>query len=47
MFKQLNVEAVIPFLETFELSKTIENNDFIAFKKELEKFIKTLEDYIN
>ena len=47
MFKQLNVEAVIPFLETFELSKTIENDDFTVFKKELEKFIKALEDYIN
>ncbi|MDN3664962.1 ATP-binding protein [Algibacter miyuki] len=47
MFKQLSVDAVIPFLETFELRKTIENNDFEAFKKELEQFIKALENYIN
>ena len=47
MFKQLSVSAVIPFLESFEMSKTIENNEFIAFKKELETFIKALENYIN
>ncbi|WP_405294504.1 ATP-binding protein [Algibacter sp. Ld11] len=47
MFKQLNVINVIPFLETFESSKTIESKDFIAFKKELEQFIKALENYIN
>ena len=47
MFKQLSVSAVIPFLESFEMSKTIENNEFTAFKKELETFIKALENYIN
>ncbi|WP_158846443.1 ATP-binding protein [Algibacter sp. L1A34] len=47
MFKQLNVDTVIPFLEKFESGKTIENNDFIDFKNYLDKFIKNLEAYLS
>lgn len=47
MFKQLDVKAVIPFLERFESSKSIETEDFEVFKTALKKFIKALENYLN
>jgi signal transduction histidine kinase/CheY-like chemotaxis protein len=47
MFKQLDVTSVVPFLERFESSKTIETEDFSVFKKELDNFIKALEKYLN
>lgn len=47
MFKQLQVDAVIPFLEQFESIKTIDDNDFLEFKNHLERFIKNLERYLN
>ncbi|MFV0541419.1 MAG: ATP-binding protein [Aestuariibaculum sp.] len=47
MFKQLEVVKIIPFLETFETSKTINGNLFKIFEKELDKFIKALEKFID
>ncbi|MFI0430182.1 ATP-binding protein [Mariniflexile sp. HMF6888] len=47
MLKQLEVKTLIPFLETFETSTTIEDKLFVDFENALNSFITTLEDYIN
>ncbi|MCL7764987.1 ATP-binding protein [Polaribacter sp. Z014] len=47
MFKQLEVKAVIPYLEVFETTKSIDNTDFINFEKQLNIFITTLKEYLN
>ena len=47
MFKQLEVKAVIPYLEVFETTTTIDKAKFIDFEKQLNNFIKTLEEYLN
>src|SRR5690606_30070132 len=47
MFKQLEVKAVIPFLETFETSTAIVEDDFVEFENVLNDFIYSLEKYIN
>ncbi|QXP66763.1 ATP-binding protein [Polaribacter sp. AHE13PA] len=47
MFKQLEVKAVIPYLEVFETTTTINKAEFIDFEKQLNIFITTLEEYLN
>ena len=47
MFRQLSVKELIPFLETFETTKTIDNELFIDFEKELNDFILSLETYLD
>tara|TARA_R110002096_G_scaffold436064_1_gene666716 strand:- start:22299 stop:24725 length:2427 start_codon:yes stop_codon:yes gene_type:complete len=47
MFKQLEVKALIPFLETFETSNTIDDSLFIDFENQANSFIISLEVYIN
>ena len=47
MFKQLDVKIIIPFLETFENSKKIDDAIFMDFENALNNFIKSMEDYIN
>ena len=47
MFKQLEVKTVIPFLERFESTKTIDDRLFKDFINALNNFIKSLENYIN
>ena len=47
MFRQLEVQSVIPFLEMFETTKIIDKPLFSAFENELNKFIKALKVYIN
>ncbi|PKQ43587.1 ATP-binding protein [Confluentibacter flavum] len=47
MFKLLEVKKVIPFLETFETSKTINDERFIEFENTLNDFITSLEAHIN
>ncbi|MGE5943112.1 MAG: ATP-binding protein, partial [Flavobacteriales bacterium] len=47
MFKQLEVKTVIPFLERFENSKTIDDVLFADFVNALKDFIESLEDYVN
>lgn len=47
MFKQLEVKRVVPYLETFETSTTLDGTIFVEFENALNTFIKSLEDYIN
>ena len=47
MFKQLEVQTVIPFLEMLETAEFTDQEIFIAFEKELNKFINSLENYLN
>jgi signal transduction histidine kinase/FixJ family two-component response regulator len=47
MFKQLEVKTVIPFLITFETTKSIDNIVFTEFEKYLNSFIKSLQNYLN
>tara|TARA_R110002050_G_scaffold261556_1_gene401588 strand:+ start:51177 stop:53600 length:2424 start_codon:yes stop_codon:yes gene_type:complete len=47
MFKLLGVKEVIPFLEVFETTKTIDNQSFIDFEKGLNNFVSSLEAYLN
>ncbi|MDX6747455.1 ATP-binding protein [Polaribacter sp. PL03] len=47
MFKQLEVIAIIPFLETFETAKSIDNVVFINFEEHLNIFIKSLKKHLN
>ncbi|WP_100616237.1 ATP-binding protein [Confluentibacter citreus] len=47
MFKLLEVKTVIPFLEMFETSKTIDDKHFIDFENALNDFITSLEVHIN
>ncbi|MDO6759683.1 ATP-binding protein [Tamlana sp. 2_MG-2023] len=47
MFKQLEVKAVIPYLEYFETAKSIDDKIFIDFEKSLKSFINVMENYLN
>lgn len=47
MFKQLEVKSIIPYLETFETTKTIDNKSFIDFEALLKNFITSLKNYLN
>jgi signal transduction histidine kinase/DNA-binding NarL/FixJ family response regulator len=47
MFKQLEVEAVVPYLETLETSTTIDETLFIDLEIALNTFTKSLEVYLN
>ncbi|QTE22386.1 ATP-binding response regulator [Polaribacter cellanae] len=47
MFKQLDARNIVPFLETFENAKSIDNKLFTDFKNALENFIKSLTSYLN
>ncbi|WP_147677020.1 ATP-binding protein [Algibacter pacificus] len=47
MFNQLQVDAIIPFLEEFESVKMIDNLQFSEFENRLEIFIKNLETYLS
>ncbi|MGY5354099.1 ATP-binding response regulator [Wenyingzhuangia sp. IMCC45467] len=47
MFKQLEVTSIIPFLEMLETAKTIDLPLFTAFDEALDKFIKSLENYLD
>lgn len=47
MFKQLEVQTVIPFLEMLESAEFTDQEIFVAFEKELNKFIDSLENYLN
>lgn len=47
MFKQLEVVAIIPLLETFEDCKVIDDEQFDTFEKELHQFINSLKNYLN
>ncbi|NJB84115.1 ATP-binding response regulator [Wenyingzhuangia aestuarii] len=47
MFKQLEVQAVLPFLEMFETTEIIDLPLFTAFETTLDHFIQSLEDYLS
>lgn len=47
MLKQLDVKILIPYLEAFETSTTIEDKLFVDFENKLNGLIASLEDYIN
>ncbi|PQJ71778.1 hybrid sensor histidine kinase/response regulator [Polaribacter butkevichii] len=47
MFKQLEVKSIIPYLETFETTKTIDNKSFLDFEELLKNFINSLKNYLN
>lgn len=47
MLKQLDVKILIPYLEAFEASTTIEDKLFVDFENKLSSLIASLEDYIN
>jgi HPt (histidine-containing phosphotransfer) domain-containing protein len=46
MLKQLDVKTLIPYLEAFETSTTIEDELFVDFENKLNSLITSLEDYI-
>jgi len=47
MFKQLEVKALIPYLETYETATSIDDIGFTNFKKTLNLFINSLKKYLN
>ncbi|CAH8293086.1 signal transduction histidine kinase [Mariniflexile fucanivorans] len=47
MFKQLEVNKVVPFLELFEISTRIDDKLFIDFETNLSHFLEALETYLN
>lgn len=47
MFKQLEINSVVPFLEKFEKTETIDNNDFDTFETRLKMLCVTLEKHLN
>ncbi|AUC86098.1 hybrid sensor histidine kinase/response regulator [Polaribacter sp. ALD11] len=47
MFKQLEVKAIIPYLEVFETTNFMDNKVFMDFEGHLKTFIKALKNYLN